>query len=269
MPTILILILLALSFLAWKYWKKRQLRRELLSSRLSDGAFEIVCAEVPLFQRLPEELQTSVEGKINLFLDQVEFLGFEGLEVTEEMELSIAAQACILIANKDTWYRNLRTILVYPSAFKSRQQSREGYVVKERETVRLGESWARGPVILSWQHSQEGASDDRDGHNVVLHEFAHQLDDLSGRTDGAPTLAKGQNPKDWDAAFDQAFTKLVNDTLHGRDTFLDGYGATNPQEFFAVAVESFFEKPVEMKQREAAVYKEMSKFFELDPAGWF
>jgi MtfA peptidase len=108
----------------------------------------------------------------------------------EEMRLSIAAQACLLVVNIDTWYDNLRTILVYPSAFKSKRVRYKGYVVTERETVRTGESWARGPVILSWTHAREGAANDHDGHNVVFHEFAHQIDDLSGHTDGVPNLSE-------------------------------------------------------------------------------
>jgi Mlc titration factor MtfA (ptsG expression regulator) len=99
-------------------------------------------------------LRGKLEGKINLFLHQIEFVGCGGLEVTEEMRLSIAAQACMLIVNKEMWYKNLRTVLVYPGAFKSRVMNHSGYVVTEREVVRVGESWARGPVILSWAHAE-------------------------------------------------------------------------------------------------------------------
>ena len=106
------------------------------------------------------------------------------------MELTIAAQACLLIANKDMWYDTLLTILIYPDAFTSRRVKHDGFVVTEGETTRLGESWARGPVVLSWFQSAQGAFIDDDGHNVVLHEFAHQLDGLSGHTDGAPILGR-------------------------------------------------------------------------------
>lgn len=132
---------------------------------------------------------------MNLLLVQVDFYGQNGLEVTEDMLLSIAAQACLLLANRDVWYDNLRTILLYPSAFKSLRRNFNGYVVTEQEITHIGESWSRGPVILSWPHSNHGSLNPEDGHNVVLHEFAHQFDDLSGSIDGIPVLAKGDGPE--------------------------------------------------------------------------
>ena len=140
---------------------------------------------------MPNTLRPALEGKINLFLNRVEFIGCDGQEVTEDMRLAIAAQACLLVVNNDQWYDTLRTILIYPGAFQSRQERYDGYVVTEENSVRLGESWARGPVILSWPHSEQGALNAEDGHNVVLHEFAHQIDALSGHTDGAPLMNQG------------------------------------------------------------------------------
>ncbi|MEM6897903.1 MAG: zinc-dependent peptidase, partial [Pseudomonadota bacterium] len=177
---------LALAFWVYRVWRRRKWRQWLLNQPLSEADREIVLARVPLFARMPEDLRRSAEGKINLFLDQVDFYGCDGLEVTDEMMLPIAAQACMLVAGNDSWYSTLRTILLYPGAFKSQRAERDGYVITERETVRIGESWARGPVILSWADSVRGAFIDDDGHNVVFHEFAHQLDDLSGNTDGVP-----------------------------------------------------------------------------------
>ena len=143
---------------------------------------------MPIIRRLPADLQTRLEGKINLFLDQVSFHGCDGLVVTKDMELSIAAQASLVVVNSDAWYHTLRTILIYPGAFKSQKTDQDGYVVTQSEPIRSGESWARGPVVLSWAHSEQGAENEFDGHNVVFHEFAHQLDNLSGHTDGAPLL---------------------------------------------------------------------------------
>ncbi len=177
----------------WWVWSRRRMRAVLLAQPLSDWAWTAVADEVPLTRRLPTALRARFEGKVNLFLHQVEFIGCDGLEVTDEMRLSIAAQACLLVANSDAWYRDLRTVLVYPGGvFQSLRQERQGYVVTERRTVRLGESWQHGPVVLSWQHSEAGALDEGDGRNVVLHEFAHQLDGLSGQTDGAPLMARGR-----------------------------------------------------------------------------
>lgn len=266
MPFIIILILLVASLFSLRLLRKRATRQRLLAKPLTDHQRSIILENAPLFEKVPVELRRSIEGKTNRFLHQVEFIGCNGLEVTEEMELTIAAQACLLIANKNMWYDTLLTILIYPDAFTSRQVKHDGYVVTEGETTRLGESWARGPVVLSWFHSARGAFIDDDGHNVVLHEFAHQLDGLSGHTDGAPIL--GSQFKDWQNVLNEAYERLIRNVETGRETFLDAYGATAPEEFFAVLVEVFFEQPIDLKKEEPAVYAQLSKFFDLDPSSW-
>lgn len=265
--TLLLIVAGALAF-GVRVWSRRRARKALLSSPLTDRQRAIVASQVPLSRRLPSELHGKLEGKINAFLDQVEFLGCNGLEVTEEMRLSIAAQACMLIANSNTWYDHLHTILIYPSAFKSRQKQHNGYVVTERETVRTGESWSRGPVVLSWAHTRQGALNDRDGHNVVFHEFAHQIDDLSGHTDGVPILDRHQSFAAWARAFTTAYDSHVQHVHAGRKTVLDAYGAEGPEEFFAVAVEAFFEKPAALKRSEPAIYEQLALLFRLEPTTW-
>jgi Mlc titration factor MtfA (ptsG expression regulator) len=268
MAIILILFLLIATAIGYWRWSKHQTRQQILTSSLSEHERTIIFERVPIYQRIPQELRTKLEGKINLFLHQVEFIGCDGLDVTEEMELSIAAQACLLVANKAMWYKNLQTVLIYPGAFKSRTKEHQGYVVVEREVVRIGESWARGPVILSWAHTDKGAFIDDDGHNVVLHEFAHQLDDLSGYTDCAPILQRDHSQGEWNRAFFDAFTRLVKHVNAGHKTFIDPYGATAPEEFFAVVVELFLERPKDLKNEEPQIYEQLSKFFKLHPIDW-
>jgi Mlc titration factor MtfA (ptsG expression regulator) len=268
MSVFLIFLLLAAGAFGFRYWSKQQTRTKLLATALSDHQRAIVAEQVPLIQKLPSELRGKLEGKINVFLHQVDFIGCDGLEVTEEMQLSIAAQACLLVVNSDAWYKHLRTILIYPGAFKSQEKGHDGYVVIERETVRTGESWSRGPVVLSWAHTEQGAIDDKDGHNVVLHEFAHQIDDLSGHTDGAPILNRGQSFADWERVFIEAYDRHVRNVERGHKTVLDAYGADGLEEFFAVAVEVFFEKPVALKREEPAVYEQLSGLFRLEPITW-
>jgi len=265
---ILILVLLGAGFFGYKCWSKRKVVRELLGTALSDHQRAVVARHVPLAQKLPPQLRGKFEGKMQVFLHQIEFIGCAGLEVTEEMRLSIAAQACLLVANNDAWYKTLRTILIYPGAFKSRRSEHDGFVVTERETVRLGESWARGPVILSWAHAREGALDDTDGHNVVFHEFAHQIDDLSRQPENAALLDKGQDFADWQRVFADAFLRHVENVRTGQRTVLDAYGAESPTEFFAVSVEVFFERPALLCQTEPAVYRHLSELFRLDPKDW-
>ena len=189
------------------------------------------------------------------------------LSVSDEMRYGIAAQACLLVLNKDdAWYKNLKTILIYPDAFKSTQRQTDGYVETAREITRIGESWARGPVVLSWAHTREGAFIDDDGHNVVFHEFAHQLDDLSGDTDGAPVLKDRAKAEEWAQTFREAFKRLQEDLAANQATLIDPYGATSPAEFFAVCVEIFFERPADLKREEPNLYHQLSEYFRLDLA---
>ena len=268
MTNFLLILLLVGGVFGFRYWSKRRKRTRLLATRLSDHQRGIVASQVPLIRRLPDELGAKLEGKINLFLNQIEFVGCNGLEVTDEMRLSIAAQACLLVVNSDRWYEHLSTILVYPDAFRSQEVESDGYIVTERETVRMGESWSRGPVVLSWAHSEKGATRHGDGHNVVLHEFAHQIDDLSGHTDGAPLLSKGQSFAEWERVFNKAYERHGRNVENGHLTVIDRYGANGPEEFFAVAVEVFFEKPAALKLEEPEVYQQLSELFRLDPVTW-
>lgn len=268
MTVFLILLIVVTGAFGFRYWSRQQRHASLLNQPLSDDQRAIVAQQVPLIQKLPSELRGKLEGKINVFLNQVDFTGCNGLEVTEEMRLSIAAQASLLVVNSDTWYDHLNTVLIYPGAFKSRQTEHNGYVVTERETVRTGESWSRGPVILSWTHAKQGALNDKDGHNVVFHEFAHQIDDLSGHTDGAPNLSRSQSFAEWERVFVKAYETHVQHVQAGRKTVLDAYGAEGHEEFFAVAVEVFFEKPVALKHKEPEVYEQLARLFQLDPSTW-
>lgn len=264
----LTLVILVAGLVAFYLWSKKQARRELLATPLAPEQRKVILQQVPILRRVPGDLLNKLDGKVNLFLKQVEFYGCDGLEVTDDMQLSIAAQACLLVVNSDLWYDNLTTVLIYPGAFKSRQQRRSGYVVTEKEIVRTGESWDRGPVILSWAHSKQGALDDHDGQNVVFHEFAHQIDDLSGGTNGVPVLTKGQSFAEWEHVFLAAYDAHVQAVEQGRPTVIDPYGATGHEEFFAVSVEVFFEQPQALKRAEPEVYAQLSQLFRLDPVRW-
>ncbi len=264
-----LLFLIAAALAGWfaHRWIRRRTRRFLLSSSLRGRQQVLVAKYAPLYRKLPLDLRAKLEGKINLFLHQVKFIGCDGLEVTEEMRFAIAGQACLLVLNKDNrWYDDLRTILVYPGPFKTRHVETDGYVETVSEDVRSGESWALGPVVLSWADAERGAFIDDDGHNVVLHEFAHQLDEQSGESDGAPLIDRDQSSAEWARVFRNAYERLVADAEAGRDTLLDPYGAEAPAEFFAVVVEHFFETPAELKRAEPALYDQLTAYFRLDPA---
>ena len=249
---ILGLALLGAAFLLLRRYSKRRKREQLLASPLTAEQRATVERLVPLVRRLPEPTRRALEGKINLFLDQITFRGQNGLEVSKDMELSIAAQACLLVVNSPVWYDTLRNVLIYPSAF----------------LATLGESWARGPVILSWDHALHGGLDAEDGHNVVIHEFAHQLDGLSGHTNGIPILRKGQAYAGWERAMLDAFEDQVQRVENGERTLIDPYGASSHQEFFAEAIVTFFERPRAMRDQMPALYDQLGKLLALDPAQW-
>jgi MtfA peptidase len=256
------------AFLLFHRHLKQRRRERIMASSLTPEQRATVERLVPLVRRLPASIRASLEGKINLFLDQITFRGQNGLEVTDDMRLSIAAQACLLIVNSPVWYDTLRNVLIYPSAFLTNRNKHDGQFVHESSHATLGESWARGPVILSWDHALHGGLDAEDGHNVVIHEFAHQLDGLSGHTNGIPLLRKGQAYSGWEKAMLDAFQDQVQRVQHGEPTLIDPYGATSHQEFFAEAIVTFFERPRAMRDQMPALYEQLATLLALDPAQW-
>jgi Mlc titration factor MtfA (ptsG expression regulator) len=223
---------------------------------------------VPYAALLNEKDHTELEGHILVFLEEKTFEGCGGLEMTDEIKVSIAAQACMLLLGRDTdYYPGLESILVYPSAYvATTRRALPGGAVVETEQTRLGESWGSGQVVLSWDDVERGAADVDDGHNVVFHEFAHQLDGLNPTSDGAPLLDKRSMYIAWARVLGAEYQRLLADLARRRRTLLDRYGATNPAEFFAVATETFFEQPVQLKKQHPGLYEQLSVFYKQDPA---
>jgi Mlc titration factor MtfA (ptsG expression regulator) len=247
--------------------KKR--RRERLRRRgLPETWLEIIERNVPYYRTLPREDQRELQGHIQVFLAEKKFEGCGGLEITDEIRVTIAAQACILLLHRDTdYYPQLRVILVYPHEYIAETARRYagGLVVEGRE-VRLGESWAAGAIVLSWDDVVRGAADLHDGHNVVFHEFAHHLDSESGAVEGAPSLPGRSRYIAWARVLRAEYEHLLEDVANHRPTVLDSYGASNPAEFFAVATECFLEKPVQLRTRHPALYEQLRLFYRQDPA---
>ncbi|MEM9617816.1 MAG: M90 family metallopeptidase [Pseudomonadota bacterium] len=270
MNIVLIIVIAAAGLYLGGRWARQRRRREaLLAAPLSAAHKAIVVKRVPLYEKLPDDLQAKLDGLMNRFLDEVKFFGQEGVEITDDMRVTIAAQACVLIVNKENrWFTSLKTIHVYPAAFRSKLVGVEGHVHSERSETRSGESWAKGPVILAWDHAAYGAFVAHDGQNVVMHEFAHQLDEQTGKTDGSPLLDKDHDAARWARVFQTAYGRLRDDIASGQANVLNGYGATNPAEFFAVATEMFFERPRDLRAQEPALYGELKQYYRLDPAAW-
>jgi hypothetical protein len=249
----------------------KRFRRKRLRKRPFPRAFRAVLERnFALYGRLPEADRGELERLIQVFMAEKRFEGCGGLEVTDEIRVVIAAQACLLLLHRDTdVYPRLVTILVYPSAYVARVTERVGYgVVAEGEMGRLGEAWQTGVVVLSWDHAQAGAADVHDGRNVTLHEFAHQLDQEDGASDGAPVLPRRSMYVAWARVLGDEYAALRRDAESGAPTLLNPYGATNPAEFFAVATETFFQMPGALKRRHPALYGELQRFYRQDPLSW-
>ena len=224
---------------------------------------------VPVYPRIPAELRTQLHGHIHVFLAEKNFEGCDGLDMTDEIRVTIACQACVLILNRETrYYPELVTVLVYPSVFYADVDDHDGPIVSEYKEDRAGESWDLGVVILSWEDVLEYASTGRAGYNVVLHEFAHQLDMENGAIDGMPGLASHEQREEWARVFNEAYRGFELAARQNRRTLIDRYGLGDPAEFFAVVTESFFERPLALRRENAALYQVLSRYYRVDPAAW-
>jgi MtfA peptidase len=249
---------------------KRRRRVRVRQRAFPDAWEAILKGNVPAYGRLDRKDQAELRGHVLVFLNEKKFEGCGGLEMTDEVRVTIAAQACMLLLRREaSYYPQMKTILVYPSRYFSvASQHIGGGVVVEKAQTRLGESWHRGPVVLSWDDVRHGAIDPDDGRNVTLHEFAHQLDSEFGETDGAPALPRASMYTPWARILQREYDKLRDELERHRKPFIDAYGATNPAEFFAVITEAFFEQPRQLKRKHPALYDQLSQFYRQDPAGW-
>lgn len=264
----LVLALVLMAWIALRYRKKTR-QRHLLNSTLSPQHVAVLERNVPLYTRLPDELRETLQGCINFFLAEKVFVGCEGVEITDDIRLVIAANACLLVLTRDKkHFSGFETILVYPDTYVAKEVSYDGLVEIHHDSARAGESWVRGPIVLSLGDVVRGSGNDRDGHNVVLHEFAHKLDEENGVMDGLPILRDSSHYKEWAEILTREYDEFRDRVERGKNKVIDEYGAVSAPEFFAVATESFFEKSVQMKQRLPELYQQLQQFYGLDPAAW-
>ena len=250
-----------------KRWRRERVRKRPFPQEW----IEILEKNVPYYCLLSEEEQKELQGHIQILLDEKHFEGCGGLELTDEIRLTVAAQAAILLLNRKTdYYPDLVSILIYPHMYVAEDEDYlDNGIVVENDEVRLGESWMQGIVVLSWNDVKHGAKDIRDGLNVVLHEFAHQLDAESGWTEGAPELTGRSQYTAWARVMSQEYNQLIEDLEKNRPNLFGDYAATDPAEFFAVITECFFERPRKLKKRHPELYTTLERFFRQDPADRF
>ena len=250
---------------------KERRRRRLRAQPVPAAWRAIVERNLPIFRRLPRADQAELLGHVQVFLAEKIFEGCGGLTLTDEIRVTIAAQACLLLLHRETdYYPTLTTILVYPT----------GYAVEVEEPIapgiweagdehRLGHTGRRlNALVLAWDSTKHGAADPADGENLVLHEFAHQLDFEDDLTDGTPALGTRAEYLAWARVMNEEFEALRAAEESGQRTLIDQYGATNPAEFFAVITEAFFERPHALRQRHPALYSELSRFYRQDPTAF-
>jgi hypothetical protein len=220
---------------------------------------------VPLYRQLPTQLQQTLEKQVQLFLAEKNFYGCDDFEVNDRVRVAIAGHACLLTLMRSyADFDEVRSILVYPDVYRVQASERDGMVVGVSNQVRAGEASSLGQVVLAWSECESGAIHPESTHNVILHEFAHQLDYLDGTADGAPPLS-GEQAKEWQQTMTIAYDNLRHSLRHHRKSWLDPYGATKPAEFFAVLTETFYQQPQHLKEQQPAVYDLLRDFYRIDP----
>lgn len=247
-------------------WRRARVRRQ----PFPQAWREILRRRMPAFARLPADVQLQLKKHAQVLMAEKPFIGCAGLTVTEEMRVLVAVQAALLLLNRRAGYfGQLRQVLIYPGAFVVAREAADGSgVTHKTRRVLAGESWQQGQVLLSWGDVLAGAADPQDGDNVVLHEFAHQLDQESGPANGAPWLGGRERRARWAQVMNAEFEQLQQRLARGESGLMGGYAASDPAEFFAVATERFFECPAELAQAHPALYRELRQFYRADPLHW-
>lgn len=257
----------AVAVLAWlvgaPLWRARR-RAAIMAGPLPTGALDAIDRNVPAVRRLPPELRARLESLLAVFIAEKEFIGCNGLVITDEMRATVAAMAGLLVLGRRGHYDQLHSVLVYPTAFWVEDEVEdEAGVVEKRRRVLSGEAWESSRIILSWEDVLEAARHPGEGYNVALHEFAHYLD-----AEGLGLGAGERTVAEWADDFAGEFEALLDAVDRGAYTFLDPYAAEDEAEFFAVATEDFFERPKELLEAHPRLYELLAEFYALDPAAW-
>jgi Mlc titration factor MtfA (ptsG expression regulator) len=251
-------------------WAMRNARRRRLMAEDPPAEWPALFSQgSALYRWLPADLKPELHGHTRIFLAEKRFEGCGGLAITDEMKLIVAMQACVLLLRrKSAYFPKCDAILIYPAAYVAEDARRMGPVHMSEEVVRDGESWTQGVVVLAWDEVRREALNPAGGRNVVLHEFAHQLDQEDGVSDGTPPIGDRALYGDWVRVMSAEYEGLCRKEEAGRRDVLDYYGATNEAEFFAVATETFFCKSHQLRAERPGLYDLLKRYYRLDPAGW-
>jgi len=253
-----------MAMLTW--WRERRRRRLLARYAIDADLWHAVLADSPLFDRLSADERARLYELTVLFLAEKRFFGAHDLEVDDYMRASIAARACLLVLELGLdYYRGWRTVILYPSGFVAQREFEDEIgVVHAGEESLDGESMYGGAVVLNWEEARP-VRDDHEA-DVVLHEFAHKLDERTGEANGLPPLSGDMSVSDWSRVFCAAYEALNRRLDEGEDVAVDEYAATDPAEFFAVVTETFFLQPQDLREELPEVYAQLARFYRQDPA---
>lgn len=251
-------------------WLRERRRKRLQQAPFPPVWEEILRRNMAHYARLDEAERERLRRLVQVFVAEKNWEGAGGLALDDEIRVTIAGQACLLLlALPHDYYRSVRSIIVYPSTVvppQRRPGSFEGGTGPlEVESPILGQAFLRGPVILVWDAALHGGRHPELGHNVIYHEFAHQLDMLDGAADGAPLLKDRAEYRDWAATCTREFARLRRELAEGGDSFLVAYGATNAAEFFAVATEQFFDEPRRLLREAPELYRVLRGYYQQNP----
>jgi Mlc titration factor MtfA (ptsG expression regulator) len=250
-----------------RIWSRRKLRRQPFPAAWR----QVLERNVPLSGLLTKNERVALEKHVTIFLNEKKFEGCGGLQVTDEMRVTVAGYACLLLlGDPGDYYPRLGTVVLYPNSFATPLRATDPLgIVTETVEERLGESWEEGTVVLAWDSIEEIVGERSGDCNVIIHEFAHQIDAQRGLTDGGSLLALRGRYRDWQELLVHEQQQQRSVRRRGRPPILDPYALTGPEEFFAVATESFFVRPVRLKSNHPELYAELQAVYGVNPADWW
>jgi Mlc titration factor MtfA (ptsG expression regulator) len=253
-------------FAALRSWRRR---RTLERNALPDALWEEGLARLPFLSTFSAEDLARLRDLVVLFLSEKSIVGAHGFEVTPLMRVVIAMQACVLVLGLDLdWYAGWEGVVIYPDEFVTDYEyTDEAGVVHRVNDAMAGEALAQGPVLLSWADIEASSDWHHAGMNLVVHEFAHKLDMLTGEADGAPPLHPGMSRETWRKVFTTAYEDFCARVDDGEDTAIDPYAADAPAEFFAVCSEVFFAEPELLEDEYPEVREQLAAFYRQRPKG--
>jgi MtfA peptidase len=253
------------------HWLANRRRKKLTSVPFPPLWEDILRKNVAHFAMLDDGERAQLKALIQVFIAEKNWEGAGGLELTDEIRVTISAQACLLLLGlSHNYYKNVESIIVYPSTVVPPQRKagffENSIVPAELQHPILGQAFQQGPVIIVWDAVLRGGRHPESGCNVVYHEFAHKLDMLDGTADGTPPLRDRAEYRDWVETCSREYLRLNRDLEKGKRSFLDDYAATNEAEFFAVATEQFFDRPQFMMRHAPELYRVLTEYYCQDPS---